>query len=382
MATLTDYKSLNVVDDATGAGGIALTDNFKELADRAPYQATANPSSSDDSTKGFSSGDFWLNASTQVFWACVSSSASAAVWKSVLKRTATGLELIPQETGEKVQVTGNLQVDGSSQFDGVAAFTSGSATAPSLTFSGDSNTGLYHSADDTLGFSAGGAEHLRISSSVAGFTTPVRLSNTAVADGIQLYNTADQVTNFERFSLRWTSNTVQLVTSAGGTGAIRNIAMNASGSYVTLGSNTGGTAVLMGRDNTGLSNLCRITSTGLTASSGEQTALLVNPAINQSGTAGYTVLLVNPSETATRSGAKLLPNFQLGGTTKASLDRDGKLSVADNLTVGGDTVRIQTPRTPASATATGNQGDVCWDANYVYVCVSANTWKRAALGSW
>lgn len=381
MATLTDYKGLDIVDDATGAGGIALTDNFKELADRAPYQASANPGSSDDSTKGFSPGDFWLNTATQVLWACVSNGSSAAVWKSLLKRTATSLELIPQETSENVQVVGNLQIDGSSEFTGMTNFASETASAPSLTFSGDSNTGLYRSAVDTIGFSTGGTERVSIGNSGAGFATPVKVANT-VTDGIQLYNTVDQTTNYERFSIRWASNTTQLVTSAGGTGASRNIALNASGSYITLGSSTGGTAVLMGRDNTGLSNLCRITSTGLTASSGEQTALLVNPTINQSGTGGYTALLVNPTETATGSGPKLLANFQLGGTTKASIDRDGKLSVASSVAVGGDTVRVQTSRTPASATAAGNQGEVCWDANYVYVCVSANSWKRAALAAW
>ena len=27
-------------------------------------------------------------------------------------------------------------------------------------------------------------------------------------------------------------------------------------------------------------------------------------------------------------------------------------------------------------------GDICWDSNYVYICVATNTWKRAALSSW
>jgi hypothetical protein len=27
-------------------------------------------------------------------------------------------------------------------------------------------------------------------------------------------------------------------------------------------------------------------------------------------------------------------------------------------------------------------GSVCWDANYVYVCVATNSWKRAALAAW
>jgi hypothetical protein len=52
------------------------------------------------------------------------------------------------------------------------------------------------------------------------------------------------------------------------------------------------------------------------------------------------------------------------------------------LRVDGDTVRIANARTPASATAAGNAGDICWDANYIYVCVATNTWKRTAISTW
>jgi hypothetical protein len=48
----------------------------------------------------------------------------------------------------------------------------------------------------------------------------------------------------------------------------------------------------------------------------------------------------------------------------------------------GDTIRIVTPRTPASATATGLIGEICWDGGYIYVCINANTWVRAALSTW
>lgn len=37
---------------------------------------------------------------------------------------------------------------------------------------------------------------------------------------------------------------------------------------------------------------------------------------------------------------------------------------------------------PASATAAGRVGTITWDANYIYVCVAANTWKRVALTTW
>jgi hypothetical protein len=39
-------------------------------------------------------------------------------------------------------------------------------------------------------------------------------------------------------------------------------------------------------------------------------------------------------------------------------------------------------KTPASATAVGTQGEVCWDTSYIYVCVATNTWKRTAISTW
>lgn len=50
--------------------------------------------------------------------------------------------------------------------------------------------------------------------------------------------------------------------------------------------------------------------------------------------------------------------------------------------VDATALRARTAKTPASATAAGNVGEICWDSGYVYVCVATNTWKRAALASW
>lgn len=47
----------------------------------------------------------------------------------------------------------------------------------------------------------------------------------------------------------------------------------------------------------------------------------------------------------------------------------------------GDTIRMSTSRTPASSSATGNTGEICWDSSYIYVCTASNTWKRCALSS-
>ena len=50
----------------------------------------------------------------------------------------------------------------------------------------------------------------------------------------------------------------------------------------------------------------------------------------------------------------------------------GKLAFKDVVTVP----------VPASATATGNVGDIAADASYLYICIAVNTWKRVAIATW
>ena len=52
------------------------------------------------------------------------------------------------------------------------------------------------------------------------------------------------------------------------------------------------------------------------------------------------------------------------------------------LSTGGDTIRVGTSKTPTSASDTGSQGEICWDSNYIYVCIATDTWVRAALSTW
>ena len=62
MPVLTNYKGLDVVEGATGAAGAALTDDLKELADRAPTKASAPPGVTDDAAAGYFAGSLWLDA--------------------------------------------------------------------------------------------------------------------------------------------------------------------------------------------------------------------------------------------------------------------------------------------------------------------------------
>tara|TARA_R110002111_G_scaffold240448_1_gene302128 strand:+ start:1035 stop:1271 length:237 start_codon:yes stop_codon:yes gene_type:complete len=37
---------------------------------------------------------------------------------------------------------------------------------------------------------------------------------------------------------------------------------------------------------------------------------------------------------------------------------------------------------PASASAVGDLGEIRYTADYIYVCIATNTWKRTALTTW
>lgn len=67
--------------------------------------------------------------------------------------------------------------------------------------------------------------------------------------------------------------------------------------------------------------------------------------------------------------------------------KDGNVGIGTNqpdskLDVNGDSIRIRESKTPASANSPGNQGDMAWDENYIYICVAKDTWKRSELKSW
>jgi len=53
---------------------------------------------------------------------------------------------------------------------------------------------------------------------------------------------------------------------------------------------------------------------------------------------------------------------------------------ADSVSTGSLTV--SSPAVPGAANASGVAGTVAWDADYIYICVSTDTWKRAEISTW
>lgn len=104
------------------------------------------------------------------------------------------------------------------------------------------------------------------------------------------------------------------------------------------------------------------------------------------GNANFAKLLVPQGS----GGALAIHTGVVGAVSeRLRIDISGRLLVGTPFQSGGsllqvndNRIRIATAKTPASATDTGVAGEICWDANYVYVCTATNTWKRTAISTW
>lgn len=149
--------------------------------------------------------------------------------------------------------------------------------------------------------------------------------------GAAIYNTSDQTTNYERALIGWTSNRFIISTGKGGTGTGRDIVIRTDGTtnidLVNAGSSSGYVQILNAKSMTVADTSGVSVAPTVAVSSGTSTVLQIVPTINASGTNGYTALLVNPTETATGSGSKMLADFQVGGSSKVSINNAGMISV-------------------------------------------------------
>lgn len=89
----------------------------------------------------------------------------------------------------------------------------------------------------------------------------------------------------------------------------------------------------------------------------------------------FEAITTDITDTTSASTSNLL-NLKIGGTSKAKITKGGVPTFA------GDTLTLEAAKTPASATATGTTGMICWDASYLYICTATNTWRRVAHSTW
>lgn len=63
------------------------------------------------------------------------------------------------------------------------------------------------------------------------------------------------------------------------------------------------------------------------------------------------------------------------------IENDQSTRVFGNLLVAPSASASQSSYKPASSSGAGTPGQIAWDSTYLYICVSANSWRRVALGS-
>ena len=162
--------------------------------------------------------------------------------------------------------------------------------------------------------------------------------NIPTGNNLWYYNTADQTTNYERGGVFWDTNVLNIGTQIGGTGTASSMYLSLNGTqYVTVRSSasTSGRVQVAGTNGSTVNAVGFMVSGTSSSSTGIQYGVAIAQTINQSSSGGYTSLLVNPTETATGSGAKLLADFQVGGASKLNIDNTGIVNIANTTAPSG-----------------------------------------------
>jgi hypothetical protein len=254
--------------------------------------------------------------------------------------TGTGTGLTIENDG-----TGDAKID--FLLTGAQRWIMGADNSNSDGFALSSATDL--GTSDRLFVTTGGLVGLGTSAPTHTLTLP------STSTGIALYNTADQVTNFELGQLYWSSNVLKLQVSKGGSGGNRNIELRTSSrtfTFLDAGSASDNSGFMQIASSTsGQSNQLGLGGT-YSNSSSVAGVLSIGPTMNQSGTAGYNALKINVTESATGSGVKRLISAQVGGVDKFVVNNTGVATVAAVGTAAGSVVSVDGTQTLTSKTLT------------------------------
>jgi len=205
--------------------------------------------------------------------------------------------------------------------------------------------------------------------------------NGNAAQESRIYGTYTSSTNYERLSLKYNAaaTAYQIGTEKGSAGGVAQpLQFQTDGTTRATITATGNVGIGTTSPESGL-HVSGVLGSNNTTYDSAAALKLTNTSGNSWLLTSGVVGVINGSF-CIRKANTALPAVTIAGTTNNV--GIGTTSPSALLDVNSDTVRVRTARTPASATAAGNAGDICWDADYIYVCTATNTWKRTAISTW
>jgi trimeric autotransporter adhesin len=259
---------------------------------------------------------------------------------------------------------------------------------------------------DALGNNTTGNSNMGIGAATAGNVTTGNL-NTAVGGAALLFSTEGQH-----------NSSIGAGSNRGATSIISTFTITNGGSGYTDGTYTGVTLIPATAGLNLTSALATVVVSGGTVTSvtittdgnGHRLQTYTIDSAEVGGTGSGFLLTVTALTTgqfntaigsqAGRSNATGSRNVFIGYNAGRNETTDDNLYISNHLTstplikgkfdsTGGNagSVRIYgdlqlTTKTPASASDTGTEGTITWDADYIYICTATNTWKRVAISTW
>lgn len=174
---------------------------------------------------------------------------------------------------------------------------------------------------------------------------------------IKLFNTVDKTVNTEFISIDWFANIARIRTSRTGTGATLPLSISAGNANPVIQLVPTSGSISYTSASSPINSIAHSFTAANASATGTNTLLSISGGINQTGTAGYTALDVNPTETGVGSGTKLLQRWAVGGIQFASITNTGNFTSTSlgtsvsNTTVGGALVSTSAATRLINATA-------------------------------
>ena len=209
------------------------------------------------------------------------------------------------------------------------------------------------------------------------------VTGTHLGNGAGLSSIVTSITAGSGISINSTTGAVTITATGGG---------GSGGSYIVGGNNYANTVA-----NTAGGSNSFVISAGPTNSSvftGLENGILLIRNGNTASSLGGTIAITSAGSVNinSRDSAQSV-NINTAGTTNMATVNVQALNSTSNIqgnasifafyrfvAQAGGQASFNAPLfAPAASTSTGTTGDITWNANYIYVCVGTNSWKRVAL---